>query len=258
MRPALVIPYHDPHGILLPHLAAILPDLKAHFERADVCLPPATRAQAGTLRFLESDGFFTILPWAVDGPIGDFFAGLYRHAARTAPPDQVLHLCFFDRLSFALQGQDREAFLADVDGLGAADLPLIFQRSPAAWATHPRNYHEIEAFVTSVGRLLFGRELDYAWCHLVLTAAQLGAILPRVRNHDLSMVAELVLQLQPDIRTRDVDWLAWEDPWILGTPAEALKRAREASPEETQKRLAYTLPMVAALVRFALEQKGQR
>ena len=258
MRPALVLPYHDPQGTLQPHLRAILPVLKEHFERAYLCPPPATRRQAEAMRFVEADDFFTVIPWDAEGPIGDFFAFLYRHAARAAPPEQALHLCFPDRLSFALEGEFRNAFLTDVDGLSHADLPLLFQRSPAAWATHPDNYREIETFVTRVGRLLFGRELDYAWCHLVLTAAQLDALLPRVRNHDLSMVAELVLQLQPAIRTREVDWLAWEDPWILAVPPAELKRAREASPEETQKRLAYTLPMVAALVRFALERKDQR
>ena len=69
------------------------------------------------------------------------------------------------------------------------------------------------------------------------------------------MVAEMVLFLQPEIKTREVDWLAWEDPFILRRDPEELKREREASPEETQKRLGYAVPMVETMVQYALKQK---
>src|SRR6185369_12610676 len=115
--------------------------------------------------------------------------------------------------------------------------PLIFQRSEAAWETHPRNYRELEQIVTRVGELLFNRSLDFAWCHLVVQAAQLQAILPHIKNHDLSMVAEMVLLLKDEIQTQSVDWLAWEDPFICDRDPRQLKQEREQSSAETQKRL---------------------
>ena len=103
--------------------------------------------------------------------------------------------------------------------------PLIFHRSEAAWATHPANYRAAEQMATTAGQLLFGRTLDFAWCHLVIRADALGAIIPRTKRPDMSMVAEIVVQAmgQP-IRTKDVDWLAWEDPFLAGRDACQLKR----------------------------------
>jgi hypothetical protein len=141
--------------------------------------------------------------------------------------------------------------------LRSEDLPLIFQRSAIAWSSHPRNYFEIESFVTTIGRILFGRSLDYAWCHLVVQASQLTEILPLVRNADLSMVAEMILLLQADIKSKEVDWLAWEDPFVMSRDPEELKRERENSPEETGKRLSYAMPMVETMVQYALKQNGQ-
>ena len=70
--------------------------------------------------------------------IGEHFAYLYQRTAETAPADQIIHLCYLDRLSFALEGEYRKSFLEDIDSLSANDLPLIFQRSPLAWDTHPQ------------------------------------------------------------------------------------------------------------------------
>jgi len=53
-----------------------------------------------------------------------------------------------------------------------------------------------------------------------------------------------------------VDWLAWEDPMILSRDAAELKRERENSLDETQKRLSYVLPMIETLTR--LSANGRR
>ena len=159
-----------------------------------------------------------------------------------------------------MEGEYRNSLLADVDSLAVTELPLIFQRSKTAWETHPQNYRDIEGVVTTVGRSLFHRELDYAWCHIVVSAGQLRKIMPLVKNPDLSMVAEMIFYLQDDIQTRDVDWLAWEDPMILSRDAAELKHERENSPEETQKRLSYALPMIETLTRLAqakMEEKAE-
>ena len=52
-----------------------------------------------------------------------------------------------------------------------------------------------------------------------------------------------------------VDWLAWEDPFILNCDAAQLKRERENSLAETQKRLSYALPMMEILADTSREHK---
>jgi len=260
MRPALAFPFNDPDGRMFQHLQSILPDLKGHFEHAYLCPPLSTLKWVEHIRQLQADDFFTIFPVDMELQIGEHLTYLYQRAADVAHPDQPLHLCFLDRLEYALEGEYRNSLLADVDSLAVTELPLIFQRSKTAWETHPQNYRDIEGVVTTVGRSLFHRELDYAWCHIVVSAGQLRKIMPLVKNPDLSMVAEMIFYLQDDIQTRDVDWLAWEDPMILSRDAAELKHERENSPEETQKRLSYALPMIETLTRLAqakMEEKAE-
>lgn len=258
MLPSIAFPFRDPDLQMFPFLQASLPDLKVLFSRAYICLPLNTQRHTSLMDWLSKDDFFTV--FLADRPmqVGEHFAFLYMNAARAADPDEIIHLAYIDRLAFALQGSYREQFMKDLNNISSADVPLIFQRSESAWKTHPQNYYEIENFVTTIGKILFGRFLDYAWCHLVARAAQLVEILPQVRNPDLSMVAEMVLLLQADIKTREVDWLAWEDPLILSRDSDELKREREKSAEETQKRLAYAVPMVESMVRYALKHSNQK
>lgn len=112
-------------------------------------------------------------------------------------------------------------------------------------------YARIEQFATTVGELLFGRRLDFTWCHLAITAAGLAKAIAQAGNHDLSVLAEMTLAIREEVRMRDVDWLEWEDPFLLDRPAQELKREREGSVEETEKRLAYVLPTVQTLRRHA-------
>ena len=256
-KPALVMPFYDPDGTLFQHLQKMLPDIKGHFGRAYLTIPDEpTRVQAEEVRMLQADDFFLLYPVSTASLVGDHFAYLYRQTAQDSDPEQVLHLCFPDRFSFALLTEHRKEFLADIDSLLPEQLPLIFQRSAHAWAAHPKNYFELESFVTNIGQTLFGKRLDYAWCHLVIQAKRLREIMPLIKRHDLSMVAEMILQIQADVKTREVDWLAWEDPFILGRDTDELKNEREHSLEETQKRLSYVLPMVDLLTTFAINGKG--
>jgi len=251
MRPALAFPFNDPDGTMFHHLQVILPDLKSHFEHAYICPPLSTLQHHDHMQQLQVDDFFTIFPIDHEMQIGEHFAYLYQRAANTAYPDQIIHLCYLDRLAFVLEGEYRDSFLLDINSLSAQDLPLIFQRSQIAWQTHPQNYHQLEGIVTTVGRNLFGMELDYAWCHIVLSAGQLRKIMPLIKNPDLSMVAEMIFYLQDKIQTKDVDWLAWEDPFILFRDPAELKRERENSLAETKKRLNYVLPMIQTLTRLS-------
>src|SRR5512133_1903900 len=212
---------------MFPHLQSILPDLKAHFGNVYICPPLDTRQNATLMSWLEADDFFTIFP--VDQPMqtGEHFTHVYLNAALAAQPDEIIHLAYIDRLSFALETDYREQFLADVDSLRLEDLPLIFQRSPAAWATHPQNYARLEGFVTQIGEQLFGKTLDYGWCHLVVRAGELREVMPKVTHPGISMVAEMILHMQHHIHTREVDWLAWEDPFLAGRDPLEMKTERE-------------------------------
>jgi hypothetical protein len=242
----LVMPMHDPTGLLYPHLERITPALKEVFSSAVISIaaekPPPS---------LLADTFFQSFPVMSGVEVGIHFNSLYRHAARVCPPESVLHLCFADRLAFQVAGGYRDAFFASIRSLASESLPLIFQRSPAAWASHPRNYFEIESAITTVGRWVCGRSLDFAWCHLAIEAWRLGKILAKVRRSDMSMVAEIIIQVNREVKTADVDWLEWEDPFILGRNANELKIERENSLDETRKRLSYALPMMNALEKLA-------
>src|SRR5215510_2212682 len=163
MKPALAFPYNDPDRKMFPRLQAILPDLKEHFERAYISPPPSTLEWLKQRDQILNDNFFTVFQLDGEKLIGERFTYLYQCAGEAAHPDQPIHLCYLDRVSFALEGKYRNSFLADVDSLSAEDLPMIFQRSQIAWETHPRNYRELEGLVVTVGKNLFGRELDYAW-----------------------------------------------------------------------------------------------
>lgn len=256
MKPALAFPYNDPDGTMLPHMQYILADLKNHFDHACVCSPPSTLELLQQNDLILADDFFTLYPVDGNAHIGERFAHLYQRAAGEARPDQIIHLCYPDRVAFAVEGKYRETFLADIDSLTDDDLPLIFQRSPYAWETHPQNYRQLEGIVTTVGKNLFGKELDYGWCHIVVQAKQLREVMPLVKNPDLSMVAEMIFYMQDNIKTRDVDWLAWEDPFILNRDADELKREREQSLDETNKRLKYVLPMIETLTRLSMNGNG--
>jgi len=70
-------------------------------------------------------------------------------------------------------------------------------------------------------------------------------------------VAEMIYYLQDRIQTRDVDWLAWEDPFILSRDTRELKRERETSLNETYKRLSYVLPMIETLMKLSKAESKQ-
>lgn len=251
MKPVLAFPFHDPTGTMFLHLQTILPVLKEHFGHLYLCPHPSTFQPTEQIRQLSGDNFITIFRLEEHVHLGECLGFLYGQTADTAHPDQPVHMCFLDRLSFALESDYHQQFLHDVDSLTVEDLPLIFHRSSKAWDTHPQNYRALEGFVTTIGQTLFGKTLDYGWCHLVATAGQLRKIMPRVRRRDLSIVAEMVYYFQEDIHTREVDWLAWEDPFLLGRDPAELKHEREQSNAETQKRLSYVLPMAEMLVQFS-------
>ena len=87
MKPVVAFPYNDPDGMMLPHLTAILMDLKNHFDHAYVSSPPSTLELLQQNDLLLTDDFFTIYPVDENKLIGEHFAYLYQRAAEDAHPE---------------------------------------------------------------------------------------------------------------------------------------------------------------------------
>ena len=108
MKPAIVMPMHDPLKIFFPHLKAVTPILETIFEHAYISVPYSTwQKQPENMVWLQSQDFFRVRYHDQDVAIGVDFLTLYNFAASTCPPEQILHLCFIDRIAFALQSEFR-------------------------------------------------------------------------------------------------------------------------------------------------------
>lgn len=251
MKPVAALPIHDPDGIMFPQLERITPFLKQLFAEVFIGVSVATQQlYPEKVAWLEADSFFRVVRHQSADIVGEDFIDLYYCAASSCKPTQVVHLCFTDRVAYAFGSEHQVFFMTDIQNVTSNDTPLIFQRSELAWQTHPDNYRAIERMATTVGELLFEKSLDFAWCHIAIQAGRLLEIVPTIRVEDGSMgfFAGIVLAIRDEVRTREVDWLSWEDPFVMGRDEGELKRAREASVEETRKRLSYVVPMLELLV----------
>lgn len=249
LKPIAVIPMHDPTGIMFPHLETITPILKKVFSKVFVSVTVVTqKALPDSITNLRNDSFFQVIRHETEISVGEDFLTLYDLAASTCHPNQVLHLCFIDRVAYALQSDHQAAFIADVEAVKAEHTPLIFSRSELAWQTHPVNYQDLEQMATRIGDLLLGKSLDFAWCHLAIQAKHLRQVIPHIKRRDLSIFAEFTLVLKDALQIKEVDWLAWEDPFIMSRDPKQLKAERERSVAETRKRLAYVIPILQLLL----------
>lgn len=249
MLPALVLPIHDPSGVLLAQLGTITPVLRQHFAGVFLSISPRTEQhQAHPLRSFRADPFFAINENAAESLPGDHYLAGYRSALAHADAAPVIHLCDLDKLTAILDSYHRAAFLRDIEATSERTQPLLFQRSAHAWASYPRPYREIEQIAIALGQHLFARYLDFAWSYLVVPATTLERILPRLHQRTFGLLAEMVLLLQGDLQTQDVDWLFWEDPFIEGRDPDELRRERETSREETMKRLRANTPIIRLLL----------
>jgi hypothetical protein len=243
MQASIVLPIHDPGGIVIPFLWQIESALKQLFQHAFVGLTPATiELQTEQVERLRADPFY-ILNYNWPGSLlGDHFRSAYASALTFVTPETPLHLCDIDRVAFGFLTAHRSAFINDLLEANKSAQPVLFQRSAKAWATYPENYRQIEGWLTQTGQLLFGQAYDFAWSHLCIRASLLAQVLPKTSSRDFGLLIELVLLLQHQLITRQVDWLEWEDPFILGRSPEELRHERESSRAETLKRLRGMLP----------------
>ncbi len=228
---------------MLPYLFQLDAWLKHSFNHAFIGLShPTQLKQPDAVERLQSDPFYRLTFNQPGSQPGEHYRSVYQSAVDQSPPEQRLHLCDWDRPVFALLPGYRQAYLDDLAWVNARTQPVLFQRTPAAWATYPDNYREIEGLVTRVGELLYDQTYDFGWSYLVLQAADLAGVLPRLTSRDFGVLIEVLLLLRPRLLTRQVDWLAWEDPFILGRDANELRLERSQSHAETVKRLRGLLP----------------
>lgn len=240
----LVFPFHDPKNIETKFLKQILPLLKENFDKAFVSVTPKTvEMNPEVVGFLKRDSFFVVNENAADSTIGDHLLSAYKNAVEQSKPDQILHLGYIDRIAFAFLNY-KNSFETDLKNVNT---PIIFTRSAKAWATHPKNYYAAESMVTEVGKILFGKVIDFGWCHLTLTAKQLADAMPDLTARDMVIVSQLVLSLKNILIMKEVDWLSWEDPFIFGKDSEQYKTERENSLEELEKRMGYVIPQIKYL-----------
>lgn len=248
ISPVIAFSIHDPNGLLFPHLWKITPVLKENFSKSFVGITPVTlQNQKSEVEMLTKDPFFNIT-YSKEGSLpGDHFVSVYQSVVKTCPPNTVVHLGVQDRLSYILETEFKKQALKDFLEATLASHPTLFQRTPKAWSTYPKNYFAAESMVRQAGKILFNKNLDFFWCHLVLRASDLQEILPKIESHDFTVFPEIVFYLKEKIKTKDVDWLSWEDPFIFHKNHHQLKLVREQSREETDKRLQYVIPVIKML-----------
>ncbi len=249
---AALLAGHDPGGGTLRALQKCTPALKKLFQTTCLSLTtPTLESQPELCAFFREDEYFQVfVPDHIpvgNHTVGKQFRSLYRWSLERLPQDMLVHLAFPDRVSFALLTSHAGAFSESISSLQPAHTPLIFHRSEAAWVTHPATYSRLEQMVSQAGEMLLGKWLDFAWAHIAVQADRLSQALEQTHRDDWSFVAELVLRLEPGVQTMDVDWLAWEDPFILGVDADQLRQERENDPAETRFRMSYVVAMLELL-----------
>jgi hypothetical protein len=253
-KQAIFLACHDQSGDVLRALSACTPVLRNLFQTTCLSLtPPTLEAQPELCAVFREDDYFRIyIPRHIpigNQTVGEQFRSFYTWSLKHVHPESLVHLAFPDRVAFALLSDYTLDFANSIKNLEADDTPMIYHRSETAWQTHPANYRALEGMVTQAGEMLLGKTLDFAWAHIAVRAGRLSKALQQTRQMDWSFVAELVLCLEPGVKTRDVDWLAWEDPFILGLEAENLRRERESDADETRFRMSYVASMLQLLSR---------
>ena len=247
---SLVLTLHDIDGSQTSRLLQVLPTLKENYSRVFISITPVTESNKEAIQALEDEPFFILNFNEAGSIVKDHYISGYKNAVEHSESSQILHLCDLDRLAYALLGGYRKDFLEDTTNISAVDTPLLYLRSEVAWKTHPQNYFAIESMATELGRILFGSMLDYTWCHAAITTKDLQSILPELKaSYLIYPHTEITFLLKDKIKTKDVDWLSWEDPFNLDKNPEQLKKERENDPLESEKRMRYVLPEIDYLLR---------
>jgi len=256
----LTLPYYDPTGQLNASLRRQLATLQAAFTALCFNVVADTAECNG-----EAIGELAAQGCAVHkcppgASIGDQSRAALRLALTRPATDGSIFFGFLNRVLFALETEHRAVFLHDLSTAPAHDL-LLYERSPAAWDTHPKNYREIEGMASRMFEVLSGRRLELMPCALLLSRDAAAAVLAESTNASHAVWAEwllLAMKAGIPITTRGVDWLAWQVAHWEGGDADLLRRAREHSRDEFVKRVRMNVPVMLLLTeeRFASLARG--
>jgi hypothetical protein len=245
---AVILPLHDPSGRLFELIWEYLPELKTIYSRAFVSLSPATETlQIDNISRLQADPFFMLVKNIPGTLCGDHFLAGYTLAVNNISPDTMLHSCDLDKIAHTLSGKHRGTYLADIQWANHQRAPVLFQRSETAWKTFPEHYRTIEYFAIDTGKLLFNKYYDFACSHFAMPAQTLQQLLPGVKGHGFEILLEIILAVREQLITKNVDWLEWEDPFVLQVDANTLREQRDRDPQEYKKRLVYIIPFLQIL-----------
>lgn len=241
------MPLHDITGDLIKKILERTDKLESIYTKVIISLSPKTvDNQVKAIGKFKENNLYELVTNRPDSVVGEHFLAAYQKAAEK---EEIVHLCTPDHLIYAL-----DHYFDEIQkDLKSSRRPTLFTRSSKAWKTYPKNYFAIESMATDLGERLFGKKYDYFWCDLVLEAKTLKAVLAKVKRikESFLFMAEIILGLKEELMVKEVDWTAWEDPYIFGKDEEEYKKERELAVDENEKRLNYVLPTI----KFLLEQR---
>jgi len=245
----LAFPYHDPSGTFNEALRRHLDRLQSTFDVLCIgATPPTVAHNAAFIAELRAAGCRV----AENGPqttIGDHSRSALRLAVAPAGENQPIAFLFLDRVLYAMETEHKEPFLADLARY-QDQACMVFERTPAAWATHPASYKEVEGMSTRLGELLFGRTVDWCPCALLFSAEISRGILAESSNPSYAVWTEWLLLAARQgaaIASTEVDWLAWEDPFWEQVDSQAYRRAQNTDPNQIVKRIHMQAPIALVL-----------
>jgi hypothetical protein len=255
MKHIVVFPLHG--ELMIQWLNKVTPEIKGIFDKAVVSVTPMTEeTQKDKLTMLAADKFFDLNYNLAGTKQGEHFVKGIRKAAELADDDDLVHLCTLDRLSVAIT-INRAEFKKDMELEKTSQTPILYERSDKAWGTHPKNYRAIEDMATIVGKRLFGVEMDYFWNDLAVKGELLSQLSANIDPDSLKFLAQLIVPIRNQLTIKKVDWGEWEDPTFFGLDPATLKKEREESKDEDQKRMGYVLPTIEWLLWYWKDQNKE-
>ena len=246
MRMIVAMPIHDVDGELTEKILERSLILKMIFRKAVVSITPVTEEKNPDLvKKLKKNTFFEVILNKEGTHFGDHYLAAFKGAVKTAKKGEIIHFCNQDRLIFIIDNY-LDTFKKDLKGKKTT----IFQRSDKAWQSHPINYRATESMATDLGFKLFGKKFDFFWCSFSMSKENLAKTNSLVKDYrdDYLICAEMILLNFKKITIKEVDWLAWEDPYIFHKDADKFKKEKESDEKEGEKRLAYVIPTIKYLL----------
>ena len=245
----LTFPYHDPDGRYNQTFQRQLANLKSEFDAICVsAVAPTLENNAVFVQYLVDQGC-VVFNNAPNTPIGDHSREALRLALSHRQAQRPIFFGFLDRILYAMETNWRTSFVQDLNAYRASDF-VVFERSAAAWNTHPSNYREIEGMVSRMFQLLCGRFIELMPCALILNSSMAEAVLSQSTSPSYEVWAEwilLAIKSGIPVTTSQVDWLEYQHPYWERIEPDLRKQERETSGEETLKRIRMNMPVALLL-----------